>query len=57
MEENMVVVVELILSQKNQLGTYCSKREIADLTDIPKSPLDRIANMHMDLQGFHKIKG
>ena len=56
-KKNEELVQDLILSQEDQPGTHYSKREIADLTDIPKSSVDRIANRDMDVQGFRKIKG
>lgn len=42
-EENTDMVNELILSQEDQPGTHYSKRDIADITGIPKSSVDRIA--------------
>ena len=56
-EENADLVEDLIISQEDQPGTHYSKREITDLTDIPKSSVARIANKDLDIQGFRKIKG
>ena len=53
---NMAVVKELILSQEIQPGAHYSKREITNLTDIPKSSVDGIANIDLDLQGYSKVK-
>ena len=56
-EGNMAVVKELILSQEIQPGAHYSNREITNLTDIPKSSVDGIANIDLDLQGYSKVKG